>query len=268
MRKYSPNFQSQGDERILLIEHRTTVDDYLQQISEMKSTLFKGHQSEISQNGAMRSKARQIDFIYIERFEMSEHTINMLLLMTGKSDYYEVTGGPKHDFVINLDGATSLLAQLSTGDNRVLSGEGKDSYSVILDAGEDVIYDKGGENILAVLLSQGTTLNDATIGRIGDGQGYKIERKDITRDYRIEFIFFGAGGNQATVKIIVEDSTGKQITFKPITGQGQANDSFSQQRSIGRYYYDKFEFCPADQDVVTVEGIAPPIGETLPQPQC
>ena len=99
-------------------------------------------------------------------------------------------------------------------------------------------------------------------------QGYKIERKDITRDHRIEFIFFGAGGNEDTVKIIVEDSTGKQITFKPITGQGQPNDSFSQQRSIGRYYYDKFEFCPGDQDVVTVEGIAPPIGETLPQPQC
>ena len=163
-----------------------------------------------------------------------------------------MTGGPKDDFVINLDGATPLLAQMSTGDNRILSGEGKDRYSVILDAGDDIIYDKGGENILAVLLPQGTTLNEATIDRSTNGEGYKIERKSRTRDHRIGFIFFGDGGAGGTVQIIVQDSTGKQITFKPVARPSQADNSFSQERSIGSYYYDRFAFCPGDQDVIAV----------------
>ena len=270
MRKYSPNLQPQviKNERILLIESGTAIDEYLQKISQVRDIFFNGHKIEVKPNGHMRFKAQRIEFSFIERFEMSEHTINMLLLMNGKSDYYEVNGGPKHDFVINLDGSTPLLAQLSTGDNRVLSGDGQDSYSVVLDAGNDVIYDKGGENILAVLLPQGTTLNNATIGISRNGQGYKIKRKARPKNHRIEFIFLGAGGNRDTVQIIIEDSSGKQITFKPVPPPSQAHDSFSEERSIGGYYYDKFEFCPGDQDVVAVEGIAPPIGETLRQPKC
>lgn len=271
MRKYSPNTQPQGEERILLIESRKTIDEFMQGISNIRSTFFKGHQSEVSTNGGdMRTKAQRIHVEDIERFEMSESAINMLLVKGRRNDYYEVTGGPKHDFVINLDGATPLLAQMSTGDNRVLSGAGKDSYSVILDVGEDFIFDKGGENILAVLLPQGSTLNDAIIGRSSNGQGYKIERKSRrSRDHRIDFIFLGDGTSDGTVQIIVEDSTGKQITFKPVPRPSLADDFFSQDRSIGSYYYDMFEFCPGDQAVIAiVEGIAPPIGEKLPQPQC
>ena len=270
MRKYSPNLRPQvnKNERILLIEDGTAIDEYLQKISQVRDIFFKGHKIEIKLNGHMRSKAQRIQFSYIERFEMSEHTINMLLLMNGKSDYYEVTGGPKHDFVINLDGSIPLLAQLGTGDNRVLSGDGQDSYSVVLDAGNDVIYDKGGENILAVLLPQGTTFNNATIGISKNGQGYKIKHKGQPKNHRIEFIFLGAGGNRDTVQIIIEDSSGKQITFKPVPPPSQAHASFAKERSVGGYYYDKFEFCPGDQDVLVVEGIAPRIGETLRQPKC
>ena len=270
MRKYSPNLQPQviKNERILLIEKGTAIDEYLQKISQVRDVFFNGHKIEVKPNGHMRSKAQRIQFSFIERFEMSEHTINMLLLMNGKSDYYEVTGGPKHDFVINLDGSTPLLAQLGTGDNRVLSGDGQDSFSVVLDVGNDVIYDKGGENILGVLLPQGTTLNDATIGRSKKGEGYKIKHKARPKNHQIVFIFLGAGGNRDTVKIIIEDSSGKQITFKPVPPPSQAHDSFAKERSIGGYYYDKFEFCPGDQDVLLVEGIAPPIGENLRQPQC
>lgn len=271
MRKYNPNTQPQGEERILLIESRKTIDEFMQGISNIQSTFFKGHQFEVSTNGGdMRTKAQRIQVEDIERFEMSENAINMLLVKRGRSDYYEVTGGPKHDFVINLDGATPLLAQMSTGDNRVLSGAGKDSYSVILDPGEDFIFDKGGENILAVLLPQGSTLNDAIIGRSSNGQGYKIERKSRRpRDHRIEFIFLGGGTFDDNVQIIVQDSTGKQITFKPVPQPSLADDLFSQDRSIGSYYYDMFEFCPGDQAVIAiVEGIAPPIGEKLPKPQC
>ncbi|KAL9980375.1 hypothetical protein ACROYT_G008952 [Oculina patagonica] len=269
MRKYNPNMQTQGEERILLIEETKNIDEFMQEISEIRSIFLRGHEFEVTPNGDMRTKAQRIEVSDIERFEMSENTINMLLLKRGTSDYYEVTGGPKHDFVINLDRAKPLLAQMSTGDNRVLSGKGKDSYSVILDAGDDVIYDKGGENILAVLLPQGTTLNDATIGRSGNGQGYKIERKTRPRDHRIEFIFLGGESVDDNVQIIVQDSTGKQITFKPVPQPSLADDFFSQDRSVGSYYYDKFEFCPGDQDVIAiVEGIAPPIGETLAPPQC
>ena len=80
MRKYSPNLQQQGDGRILLIEDRTTIDQYKRQISQVASVFFRGHQSEVSQNGDMRTKSQRIEFRLIERFEMSEHTINMLLL--------------------------------------------------------------------------------------------------------------------------------------------------------------------------------------------
>lgn len=265
MRKYNPKMQPHGEERILLIEARTTIDEYVQQISKITYTFFSEHEFEVSRNANMKTKAQRIEVRDIERFEMSENAINMLLLKSGKSDYYEVTGGPKHDFVINLDGATPLLAQMSTGDNRVLSGEGNDSYSVILDAGDDVIYDKGGENILAVLLPQGSTLNDATIGPSSNGRGYKIERKSRPQDHRIEFLFFGSGGS---VQIIIEDSTGKEITFMPVADPNDGNP-FSQDRSIGSYYYDKFAYCPGDEDVNSiVERIAPPIGETLPSPVC
>ena len=268
MRKYNPNMQPQGEERILLIEAGRNIDEFLQEISEIRSTFFRGHLFEVTPTGDMRTKAQRIEVRDIERFEMSENTMNMLLLKRGTSNYYEVTGGPKHDFVINLDDRWPLLAQMSTGDNRILSGKGKDSYSVILDAGDDVIYDKGGENVLAVLLPQGSTLNDATIGRSSNGQGYKIERKSRPRDHRIDFIFLGGGTVDDNVQIIVQDSTGKQITFKPVPQPSLAYDSFSQDRSVGSFYYDNFEFCPGDQDVLVVEGIAPPIGETLAAPQC
>ena len=125
---------------------------------------------------------------------------------------------------------------------------------------------RGGENTLAILLPEGTTLNDATIGRISNGQGYEIERKAQPRDQRIEFFFFGDGDAGDTVEIIVEDSTGKKITFKPIASPRHAYNYSAQERSIGGYYYERFEFCPGDQDVATVKGIAPPIGETLPRP--
>ena len=171
--------------------------------------------------------------------------------------------------MIILDRGKPLLAQMSTGDNRILSGERKDSYSVILDAGDDVIYDRGGENILAVLLPQGTSFNDATIGRSGNGQENKIEGKSRQGGHRIEFIFLGGGSFDDNVQIIVQDSTGKQITFKQVPQPNLADDSFSRDRFVGSFYYDKFEFCPGDKDVIAiVEGIVPPLGETLARPQC
>lgn len=143
-------------------------------------------------------------------------------------------------------------------------------YSVILDDGVDVIYDKGGDNILAVQLPLGKDLNDAKIGKNSNNLGYKIDIEARPRDNRIEFNFWGRKENGGSVKIIVQDSTGKQITFKPVSRPNKAeNNPFSHERSVGRYYYDKFEYCPGDQDVLTiVEGISPEIGKTLPRPHC
>ena len=134
---------------------------------------------------------------------------------------------------------------------------------MILDASEDFIFDKGGENILAVLLPQGSTLNGAIIGRSSNGQGYKIERTSHrSRDHRIEFVFLGDGTTDD------KDSTGKQIPFKPVPQPSLANDFFSQDRAIGSYYYDMFKFCPGDQAVISiVEGTAPPIDEKLSKHQ-
>jgi hypothetical protein len=268
LRKYCPNFQQHDHERLLLFQFETKIDDYVHEVGRVISDLFKGHGFEVER---MRSKAQIIQFMFMERFELSESAINMLLLKNGRSDYYEVTGGHKHDFVVNLDRrSTPLSAQMSTGDNRILSGRGADNYSVILDDGVDVIYDKGGDNILAIQLPLGKNLNDAKISKNSNNLGYKIDIEARPRDHRIEFNFWGRKENGGSVKIIVQDSTGKQITFKPVSRPNKAeNNPFSRERSVGRYYYDKFEYCPGDQDVLTiVEGISPEIGKTLPRPHC
>ena len=80
MRKYKPKIQPQGEERILLIEDRRNIDEFRQEISAIKNIFLKGHEFEVTPDGDMRTKAQRIEVRDIERFEMSENTINMHLL--------------------------------------------------------------------------------------------------------------------------------------------------------------------------------------------
>ena len=55
---------------------------------------------------------------------------------------------------------TALIIGMGKGTNRVFSGDGNDAFSLILDESLDIIYDKGGENRLAVTLPEGLTFCD------------------------------------------------------------------------------------------------------------
>lgn len=256
LRKYKGSKNHNG---ILLIEKGSTIDEYRSKVSD--TDIFKNHPQQAF------SSAQKIEFSNFERVEMSHNQNNFFFFKNDpqKSDYIEVTGGTKNDFVINAHPTTPLLAQLSTGDNLVFSGEGHDSFSVILDKGEDFIYDKGGNNILAVLLPKGVEMGNTQISRVTSGSGgYMVHQDKFDGNLKVQFMFLprGRGG---TVQIIVEDSTGRQVTFKPAN---PSMNSFQKTRTVG-FYYQKFEFCPGDQDVLTdVEGIAPPPGQKLPQPMC
>ena len=50
-------------------------------------------------------------------------------------------------------------------------------YSVILDGSKDVIYDQGGENIVAIMLQDGIKLKNVQIIRNGDNR-YRIYKKE------------------------------------------------------------------------------------------
>ena len=85
-------------------------------------------------------------------------------------------GSALDDYVINLDEDIEVLAQMGTGANRVYSGPRNDAYSVILDNSKDVICDRGGENIVAIMLEDGMTLQDVEIMRNGNNR-YRISKK-------------------------------------------------------------------------------------------
>lgn len=58
---------------------------------------------------------------------------------------HEVIGGPLDDYVVNEFFDIPLIGQMGASANRLYSGKGDDSYSVILNEQKDVIFDQGGD---------------------------------------------------------------------------------------------------------------------------
>ena len=250
---------------IVLLEKETVIREYMEEVRHLGILQFYD----------MPTNFQQIHFQSIERFEFSKHTSNVFLLKKrGIQNFCELHGGPFNDFVINLS-KKPLNAQMGTGNNRILSGEGNDIYSMtIKNCPNSIVWDKGGDNIFLVLLPKGTSLNDALISRYREGPGYTVR---VGSD-QIKFIFleykekisdteFRIPGNM--VQIIVKETTGKQIIFKKIPAPHGRHGYFSEEHSVGSYYYDKFQHCRGDSDVMNiVEDIFPPYGKKLPPMMC
>ncbi|KAJ7326551.1 hypothetical protein OS493_027497 [Desmophyllum pertusum] len=191
MTNYKPDTSTQSpDQRIVLLNEGKTVADYISQISDVVDDLFEDHRGEVISDAhpgraLMVEDAQHIYFEDIERFELSKHCLNLLLLKNNEyvNTRHEVIGGDLDDYVVNLDDDIEVMAQMGTGANRVYSGQKNDAYSLILDDSKDVIYDRGGENIVAIMLQDGLQLEDVQIIRNGNNRYriYKKTRQSYTR---------------------------------------------------------------------------------------
>ena len=77
----------------------------------------------IQGSALMVEDAQHIHFKDIERFELSKHSFNLLLLSNNacRNEMREVIGDALDDYVVNLDEDIPLMAQMGTGANRVYS---------------------------------------------------------------------------------------------------------------------------------------------------
>ena len=66
------------------------------------------------------------------------------------------------------DSDNPLIVEMGSSRNRIFSGKGNDAYSLVLDESLDIIYDKGGENLVAVVLPEGVTFYDVWLELLDD----------------------------------------------------------------------------------------------------
>ncbi|KAL9974929.1 hypothetical protein ACROYT_G012036 [Oculina patagonica] len=100
--------------------------------------------------------------------------------------------GPLDDYILNPVKNMPLMAQMGAGANRIFSGNASDSYSLILDDRKDIIYDTGGQNMVAVMLPEGISFSNVYIGANLGKDGYLVyhaTREDQAEDKRLEFRF-------------------------------------------------------------------------------
>jgi len=176
-----------------------------------------------------------------------------------------VIGGALDDYVVNLDEDIPLLAQMGTGANRVYSGSQDDAYSVILDDSQDVIYDQGGNNIVAIMLQDGMKLKDVQIIRNG-GDRYRIYKK-VQKPYGVpllDYVFHG-GDAYDTVQFLFKDNTGKEVVFKNLQRPRYFQKYFRDLVDINDYHI-RYEFLCEYRDIILK--ISPAKGETLDIQQC
>ena len=207
--------------------------------------------------------AQHIYFKHIERFELSKHSFNLLLLANNpyRNTRHEVIGGALDDYVINLDEDIEVLAQMGTGANRVFSGPGNDAYSVILDNSKDVIYDRGGENIVAIMLEESMTLQDVQIMRNGNNR-YRISKKF---GYSLLDYVFHGDNEQDKVQFLFRDNTGKEVVFKMLKRPQYVTNRFLDLVNINDYHIG-YEFLCEYRDIILK--ISPAKGETLHEEEC
>ena len=211
----------------------------------------------------MVEDAQHIYFKHIERFELSKHSFNLLLLANNpyRNTRHEVICGALDDYVINLDEDIEVLAQMGTGANRVYSGPGNDAYSVILDSSKDVICDRGGENIVAIMLYDGMTLQDVQIMRNGNNR-YRISKKF---GYSLLDYVFDGDNEQDKVQFLFRDNTGKEVVFKMLKRPQYVTNRFLDLVNINDYHIG-YEFLCEYRDIILK--ISPAKGETLHKEEC
>ena len=272
MTNYKPDTSTRSpDQRIVLLNVGKTVDEYISQISDVVDDLFEDHRSEVIASAQahlgralMVEDAQHIYFEDIERFELSKHCFNLLLIKNNENvnSRHEVIGGALDDYVVNLDEDIEVMAQMGTGANRVYSGPKNDAYSVILDDSKDVIFDRGGENIVAIMLEDGMKLQDVQIIRNGNNR-YRIYKKH--GNPLLEYVFHSTSNDQDKVQFLFKDNTGKEVVFKMLPRPQYVTGKFLDLRDLG-YYHLSYELLCEYRDII--EKISPPKGETLNIAEC
>lgn len=170
-------------------------------------------------------ESQRIYYEYIERFELSKNTSNLLLLSSVNGDVqgnvrHEIIGGPYDDYVINYNTILnfSLIAQMGGGANRVHSLSANDFYSLILDEKLDIIYDSGGENLVAIMLPEEVSFGEVYIGQNEDGDSFKVYygEQESTKQLQFQYIFNDEPNRDHKVQFLFKESTGKEIVFNKI----------------------------------------------------
>lgn len=107
---------------------------------------------------------------------------------------------------------------MGAGANRIFSESASDSYSLILDDRKDIIYDKGGNNMVAVMLPEGVSFDNIYIGANTDGDSFLVYQgtaEDQEKEIRLEFGFREESiFTPNTVKFLFKERTGKEIVFQ------------------------------------------------------
>ena len=84
------------------------------------------------------------------------------------------------------------MAQMGTGANRLTSGNASDSYSLMLDEHKDIIYDKGGHNLVAVMLPEGVSFSDVCIGKNSEGDSFSViyrKTQEGKKEVQLQYTF-------------------------------------------------------------------------------
>lgn len=104
------------------------------------------------------------------------------------------------------------------GANRVHSLTGNDFYSLILDEKLDIIYDSGGENLVAIMLPEGVSFGEVYIGQNEDGDSFNVYygERESTEQLQFQYIFNDEPNRDHKVQFFFRESTGKEIVFKKI----------------------------------------------------
>ena len=158
----------------------------------------------------------------IKRFELSEHAANLVFLGYGwwDRDYNatrEVISGPKDLYLINSDRFEipyTVIAEMGTGANRVFSDRGNDAFSLVLDQSLDIIYDKGGENLVAVALPEGVTFYDVWMEVLDDEYVVLCGKDKATAKTGFRYIFHTDDDPDAKVQLMFRERTGKEVQFQ------------------------------------------------------
>lgn len=236
MANYIPNKSS---EKMIVLLHYTSkasqkykrVKSYLESIDDVADRLFentKCTRNTKSDPLAFCQEAEKSQPIFsenIERFELSRHTTTLLLFSaTATANVtHEVIGGPRDDYVINAISDTPLMAQMGAGANRLCSGKGDDSYSVILDEHKDIIFDKGGENTVAIMLPEGVSFKNVFLAH--KAPSFVVYRRDrsLRKEHLLEYIFHNLTESQEPgsdqklthrVQFRFTERSGKEIVFQ------------------------------------------------------
>lgn len=236
MTKYHPISQSSSSpERMVVLlfslfghpAKYTKPKWYFDEIDDVADLLFEN--TRCTRNSAAdppvfcpeADQSQHIFYEQIERFELCKDCINLLLMTVDATSQinvtHEIIGGPLDDYVLNVMFNIPLMAQMGAGANRIFSGNASDSYSLILDERKDIIYDTGGQNMVAVMLPEGLSFSNVYIGANHDADGFLVgeTRDDKTKNVRLEFRFRQESIlSPNTVKFLFKERTGKEVVFK------------------------------------------------------